>query len=158
MSTAFDLIFGTKVNKFSLVEYFIFEKHNKDAQTLIKKYNVRDQLLGNPSYVAGGIAYFNGLDHTTLQKLVDLKFADPDETQNDSPCINFFLEFIKTYPTIKAHGYIVHPSRDDARVSIEGLLCESDFIPEDLVNKFKNVFHDADELEANSKKLRCWYD
>jgi len=89
-------------------------------------WKTRDQILApyldrtpkNDNYDLMG---FEGLPLNVLKDLIDNKFAFEDERQNSSPSIGDFIEMMKEYPILKAHGYIISPRRDDYRLSLEGL-------------------------------------
>jgi len=85
---------------------------------------LRQSIIGiEATYKRGGTEQFYNLTLKKLLKLIEYKFVDLDETQNNSPPIREFLELLKKYPdeNVTLHGYIVSPERDDYRVSIEGL-------------------------------------
>lgn len=104
----------------------------------------------------GGIKRFQGMDHVALQKLVDEKYADPDDAQNSAPTLGSFLEMMKLHPALLAHGYVVSHDRGDSRVSIEGLHCDLAGIELQLF--FKERFKDADDLRIDEGSVYCWYD
>jgi len=102
------------------------------------------------------IRYFDQLDADTLQQLIDLKFADPKEKQEDAPTIANFLKWLRDNPDYKAHGYVVSINRDDYRVSIEGVDgCAK--TPEAL-NRFIKMFRKANEFHVDADYQRAWYD
>lgn len=99
-----------------------------------------------------GLSYFDGLSAEYLATLVEEGFADPTMTQNSSPSIGEFLEYMTAHPKVTAHGYIVSKARDDARVSIEGLHSGTSDAEEQL--EFLEWNHSADELD----RYRSWWD
>lgn len=101
------------------------------------------------------IASFEGLPLKVLKQLLKLRFADPDETQNDSPSILEFVEYLKANKDATVHGYIVSMDRPDYRVSIEGLHQPSGD-KKSIVN-FVEFNRGADELDI-SGVLRSWWD
>ena len=109
----------------------------------------------------GGVHYYTGLDVESLQKLVDLHFALPNDNQNDAPTIGEFIEFMKEFPRFKAHGYAVVPERDDYRVSVEGLSFSANG-GEPLTKKEMIAFMafngTADEFRIYPDHARSWYD
>ena len=144
---------------------FKFNMDETRRLEILKPYLREDMILGR----RGGkydAMYFKGLDVTALQTLVHEKFACPDDTQNSAPCIKEFLEFMKKYPFMKAHGYIITPDRDDYRVSIEGVEGSYKEIPtsktpEDVLKfneDFTAMFRHADEFEIGKGHFYCWYD
>jgi hypothetical protein len=68
-----------------------------------------------------GIINFHGLTVEQLHKILDNNHADPRESYGMAPCIEDFLDFMKDFPIITAHGYVVSPDRPDYRFVIEGL-------------------------------------
>jgi hypothetical protein len=93
-----------------------------------KDYKTRDQIMipylkerYNHDIVNYDVLTFGRLPINVLQDLVDKKFIDPEEAQNDSPSVREFMEHMIKYPTLLAHGYIVSNKRKDYRISIEGL-------------------------------------
>jgi len=104
-----------------------------------------------------GICRFTDLTSDKLETLLAQNFADPDETQNDSPDISEFLEFLKSFPQCKAHGYVVSNTREDYRVSIEGVECTYD-INQELIFAFIELFRLADDFRITPDYVYCWYD
>lgn len=98
---------------------------------------------------------FEGLTVEVLEKLIKLKFADPSETQNESPSIKEFLEYMKEHDAT-AEGYIISAARGDYRVSVEGV----SQVATDLTSRrtFFDTFRHADELDVFDDVMRCWYD
>lgn len=104
----------------------------------------------------GDIRYFSGLTAEPLQQLIQEQFADPKETQNNSPTIAEFLEFLHSHPTCTAHGYIVDQPRTDYRVSIEGLNYAAAKNDLNEVKEFAHFCMGADELDLDL--MRSWWD
>jgi hypothetical protein len=117
-------------------------------------WKLRDNYLGieKEDY---DIAYFNNIDCETLKYLIDDYFINPAEKQNESPSVQEFYDFMVKYPEIKAHGYAVNVLRDDYRISIEGLKCETN--NKEIKEAFKKLCKNADELKL-TKKLYSWWD
>jgi hypothetical protein len=107
----------------------------------------------------GGIARFHGLKIDALHKLIDENFANPEDRQNFAPSISEFAEFMENHPEFNAHGYIVHPSRDDYRVSIEGLQYTGELTNE-LIADFSDLCRDADDftIDIDTNTLYSWWD
>lgn len=124
-----------------------------------KHYKFRDSMLNDVYGDKQGtydIFRFDGVTAETLQKLVDLKYADPDERQNEAPSIGEILEFLEENPDFTANGYAVTVRRDDYRISIEGVEGNSrDF---DQISRFMNMFRFADEFESGVGYQRAWFD
>ncbi len=123
-------------------------------------YKTRDEML-KLEYHGGNsenydVAYFDGVTAETLEKLVNMGYADPEEYQNSSPTIGEILKFMKENPSFTAHGYVVTPHRDDYRVSIEGVQGNSE--DECEIFNFINLFRHADDFNFGSGYQYAWYD
>lgn len=102
------------------------------------------------------VRHFVNLDANTLEKMIELGFADPEDQQNEAPTIAEFLKWMKENPSYKAHGYVVCVERDDYRLSVEGVDgCGK--TPEEI-SHFKNMFWNADEFDIEDNYQRAWYD
>lgn len=100
---------------------------------------------------------FYDLDVEILKILLDEKFANPDEYQNEAPTIQKFYDFMVKHPEFKAHGYATGGTRTDYRVSVEGVKG----IPSGYESRyaFYKMFRLADEFdEYHDGTFRCWYD
>lgn len=104
----------------------------------------------------GGVRRFNNLSCFTLEKLVAKDFANPEETQNESPTIREFIEFMKKYAGYTAHGYVVIDTRDDYRVSVEGIDKGGDADSIEELKEFVKLCRWADDLDVDT--MYCWYD
>lgn len=124
-----------------------------------KDWKLRDSMLNDVYGNKQGtydIFRFDGVTAETLQKLVDLKFADPDEYQNEAPSVGEILDFLNENPDFTAHGYAVTVRRDDYRIILEGVEGNSrDF---DQISRFMNMFRFADEFETGIGYQRAWFD
>jgi len=105
----------------------------------------------------GGVMRFAEMDYDTLQWMVDNRFADPEERQNDSPSISEFLKFLKLLPNFRAIGYVVDKERSDYRLSVEGITGDN-LAAIDIID-FVNFAREADEFEINlDGTCRAWWD
>lgn len=116
-----------------------------------------------PKHYTCGLASFYNLTLEKLEKLIENKFIDLDGRQNFSPTVGVFLDFMKKYPFIKAHGYAVCIERDDYRVTLEGLICKDSakkYITSELQDEFKSFSkrYRADIVKAQKVKLYSWWD
>ena len=137
----------------SIVTGFEFNTDHEQRQRIMEPY-VEDGDVG-------GLTPFDELDLDALDKLLALDFADPAEKQNDSPSILLFAEFMRTYPILTAHGYLVSINRTDYSVVVEGLMTRHNTTGswgEDLKTAFQLFAGDADELTISDRQLRCWWD
>ena len=127
-------------------------EYNKDQATRDKILFGRDQ--GKNNYLR-----YTGLSYDDLQKLVEEKFADPEERQNDSPSILEFLGELKEFKdNVTFHGYAISLDRDDYRVSVEGFEIEG--ISQAQLISLMEQYRFADELTADAAKgyLYTWWD
>ena len=115
--------------------YTKFE-YNKDQKG-------RDKLFGIQEPKGDYISY-RELNVGTLQILLDEKFANPDETQNEAPSVQECYDFMRKYPEFTAHGYLIGKERDDYRVSIEGV--EGEAKSDQALQEFIDIFKYADEF------------
>lgn len=114
----------------------------------------------------GGCMSFNNLDTATLGKLLEEKLADPDEQQNNSPTIDEFYYFAKMFERkydakLSFQGYLVCGKREDSRISIDGIECNSsdDYQIEYAAIKDFFLFADSpDDISILPLRLRAWWD
>ena len=112
----------------------------------------------------GGIKQFS-ISPSVLKQLIEERFIDPEDSQNDSPTAREFSEFFDNASDPdewRAHGYAVSHDREDYRISIEGCVAEwwlreADSHQADMI-AFANLFRLADEFELTTTKAYCWYD
>lgn len=129
----------------------------KTAELTEEQFDERDEIMSRfESYTKdlgwrGGVRYYKDLDYKTLETLIEKGYADPDEKQNAAPCIGGFLELMKQYPSLKAHGYWVERERGDSRISIEGV---EGVCPPEIAKLFKH----ADDCIYENNSLYVWYD
>jgi hypothetical protein len=131
---------------------------NSNKNALNKDQDFRDAIIGlaDQRYM-GGIARYQGLTKTKLELLINNNFVDMDGRQNDSPSISEFYEFMKDHPEVKAHGYVVDSSRDDYRVSIEGLEFSGP-VSIATMSDFVQLCRYADEFTCEQNALYSWWD
>lgn len=105
-----------------------------------------------------GLRRFENLTALQIESLLVAGLIDPEETQNDSPTTVEFLDFMNNMKekygvTVFAHGYTVEWSRDDTRVTLEGLSLWKK--PRgDLRKAWFEFNKDAEELDDK----RSWWD
>lgn len=124
---------------------------NKDAKA-------RDTIIFgdyNEEKYIGGIRQFEGMELSTLQTLVDFRFADPKETQNLSPSIGDFIAFMKENPGYVVDGYVVSEKRRDYRVSVEAIKKIKPVRGLEEAVAFANFASSADEFDGNGF---AWWD
>lgn len=135
-----------------------------EPEGLNKDYKERDQIIfgreitwGSDADTFGGTLQFEDLTLTQLEKLRDNRFLELDDAQNNAPTISRFMLFMKEHKGVLAHGYAVSPTRDDYRVSIEGLEFCGECTTE-MQLAFSRLCRSADEIEITGEHLYCWYD
>ena len=132
-------------------EDMVFNRDVKRRDGILKEFFDKGNAYGR----------FRGLTTEVMQQLIDEKFLDPEDNQNGSPTAGDFLDFMKEYPFVKAHGYAIGIDRIDYRITIERL--EAD-LPEDKDTKiefiidFVNRFHHADSLTLTENSAYAWWD
>jgi hypothetical protein len=124
-----------------------FEKLEKEWE---RKYGMKGGY-------SGGIRRFDGLPVSVLEQLVEEGFVDLDEAQNESPTIREFIAFAKRAPqSIFFEGYAVHVSRDDYRLSIEGVTCPTGHAHK--TQAFKDAWKAFGKNADEKSVKRLWWD
>lgn len=110
-------------------------------------------------YQMGGCVRFDEISPETARELIALDFLDPEDAQNSSPTAEEFVRFCEEHDgDWYLHGYVISPTRDDTRVTIEGIGSRG-AIPDDSLIDFIKMCRDADELNAERGcGVYCWYD
>lgn len=111
---------------------------------------------GRPHWF-GGTDTFTGLSVGAMHTLVELGSLDLNGYTNNSPTAEAFLRFMEKYPMFTAIGYAVHPARQDARITIEGIETTAPLNGAAL-KAFTDFAEEADEFDAHSSHCRCWWD
>ena len=118
----------------------------------------RNKLLGLPNNSESiDCQRFYGLSVDVLEILIAEGFIDLDENQNNSPTTEEFLEFMKKYPGVKAHGYVIGCDREDCRTTLEGLSFMGEVTFPMLVD-FTEMCRFADEFVIGEDGLYSWWD
>ena len=120
---------------------------------------IRDKMIFgsySPDGYLGGCKHFGRLSLETLKELIKLEFADPEETQNCSPAIAEFVEFMENHPGYYAHGYVVSDKRSDYRVTVEGIAKDGPCDDQDELEAYVAFARFADEFDMNPPY--CWWD
>lgn len=128
---------------------------------LIKRlFDYRDMCF-NPymRYIwIGGVRRFEEVPLSLMEDMMRIGFADPTECQNSSPSIGDFIRFCRNHPETEFtfNGYLVARTRDDTRISIEGMDTKQLNTDKELV---KDFLQNADELSFNDDgSFHSWYD
>lgn len=125
-----------------------------------KDIKLRDQIIFNgydKKQYMGGIRHIPRISINILNSLIKLHFIDLNECQNNSPTTEEIFEFMQKYPKYYAHGYAVDISRDDYRITLEGVEKDSPFDSDIEAQDFEKLFGEADEIETNDT-IYCWFD
>jgi hypothetical protein len=114
-----------------------------------------------PLYAAldpeAGFGHYHNLPVEAVQQLLQERFLDPANRQNDSSPTHVFFDFMKRFPGVTAHGYIIGPERDDYRVAIEGIAYRGP-ISSEMRQEATKLFGAADEFILEGDTLYVWYD
>ena len=121
------------------------------------KFKGRDEYLGiDSTKTPGGIHRFETMDVEQAQKCLAEGWMDPDDSQNASPTNQDMVDFIKANPAFRLHGYIVSTTRDDARISIEGVSSVVKPTRKQLL-AFVDMFRCADDFDM-VHPCYAWFD
>jgi hypothetical protein len=124
-----------------------------------KDIEKRDKILFgsyNPDDYMGGIKRFDNVTVETLNKLIDEEFLDGDGTQNYSPTVDEFIEFMDEYPNWTAFGYAVSNHRGDYRITVTGIERNEGMTQIDKeLEDFVDLARHAEEFDI---KGYCWWD
>ena len=127
---------------------------------LSRKILTRDEIIFPDGYQSkkyfGGVRHFNDLSLKSLERLVKENFIDLEERQNEAPSVGEIPEFMRKYPDYIALGYTVDVTRDDYRVSLEGVSKKSRADSEEEFEDFMALFKYADEIDTDW--ICCWFD
>lgn len=123
-------------------------------------FGLRDELLR--PYVLdggtrGGISRFRGVPLDLLEKLIIHGFVHLGKWNSCAGVQDLFLPFLLRHPGFTAHGYAVSKERQDPRIIIEGIECNTPMTIESAID-FANAFRRADDFTLSSSRARCWYD
>ena len=99
---------------------------------------------------------FDGMNYATALTAVKNGWANPEETQNESPSIKEIMEFLKVNPSFTAIGYVVTPEREDTRISFEGVIATKEPSKKEY-KAYVEMCRSADEFD-NKFPYRAWYD
>lgn len=128
----------------------------------VSRFQRRDEILGITTTREDNVVRFGRLDLERLETLVLEEFIDLDQKWNDAPTARALLSFIRSWPWVRAHGYAIHPSREDYGVTLEGLECELSEVPDskrcDLRYAFSKQWGGADEFKDGLCWLWAWWD
>ncbi len=129
-------------------------KFNKDDA---RRIELLTPFLGRTPAPGYDIARFSGLTLPVLRTLIAEGFVDLEEAQNYSPTIAELLAYMELHLDTDCHGYIVRPSREDYRLSIEGLEQGDTPTTRDIID-FTELCRHADDFKATEDGLYSWWD
>ena len=102
------------------------------------------------------------LKPSDLFRLRELGYINLEQRQNDSPSIKEFMDFVldNFLCDFSCHfeAYLVPDFREDARLSIEGIVIDLKQVPVQAAENFYKQFIKADEYETSENNLRAWWD
>lgn len=132
-------------------------KGNK-MKELNKDYKRRSEILKEVCTLPDNydIEHFGSMDLQTLDCLIKENFIDTEETQNDSPTVQEFRDYLFTHPLATVHGYVITHTRSDYRISIEGMNEEPRTLDDRSI--FFEFNKGADELDLFSNMMSSWWD
>lgn len=110
-------------------------------------------------YRYGGCVHFDQISVEQALELLKKGFIDPDDTQNCSPTMQEFIDYVSDEPDKwYLHGYAIGPDRTDCRVTFEGIGSYAPLDAEEALD-FIKYFRYADEVDAGTDTCAyCWYD
>ncbi|WP_168124073.1 hypothetical protein [Paenibacillus sp. HB172176] len=123
-------------------------------------YESRDKLLrihNNWDDELNKIVYFKNMDVSMLENLIINEFINPYDNQNNSPNVIEIFNFMVEFPQVFAEGYIVGPTRNDYRITIDQLSVTKELETEKLTRAFKLLCNNADAI-TTTDGLNAWWD
>lgn len=125
-------------------------------------YENRDNLLKldvNWEDKMNRVVKFEPIRKDTLESLINQKFINPEDRQNESPTVIEMLEFMRKYPVVFVYGYAVTPKRRDYRVSLEGMAVNQEDVTDELKEAFLEFCRTATEVHTEGVNgLLSWWD
>lgn len=109
------------------------------------------------SNASGGINRFSGADISIIKDFLSEGLLDPNDAQNNAPSIKEIIDFSEKegISDFKVGGYVVVPSRDDSRISIDDVEFNFEDSLQDEVEKFLEI---ADEKSIENNHASAWWD
>lgn len=101
---------------------------------------------------------FDSMTPATARILLEKTYAIASDEQNGSPSFGEMVEFCEKHPGFTLHGYVIGGTRDDARITAEGVQGKAKDIYGLL--DFAEMFGRADDCDYNRETFNCycWYD
>ena len=135
----------------------------EEVMKLNRNVKARDEILAlyftDQQGWPGHTRQFKGVPASVLKQLIDKKFLDPEEVQNDSPTTAKFLEFIEQHPQniITVGGYTVPFHRNDYRVTITSIAILDENVPCEVEKDFAWFVQKANVIQREPN-LYAWWD
>lgn len=107
--------------------------------------------------IGADILYFQDVPVEVVAQLLDERYLNPAERQNDSPTVKEFFAFMQRHPGVLAHGYAIGIVREDYRVSIEGISFRG-AVSDGLRRDVLQVLGNADECSVGTNGIYVWFD
>lgn len=134
-------------------------EYNSDGQE-------RDKIIGK-SYrfnePIGGTKPFKGLSLHKLQRLINKKFANPQDYHNDAPTIEHLADLGKLAKSeghkVLFAGFAVD-RKNDYRIDIDSISIYLDGrnVSQELKNKLSSFKKNADDFVFNDAFMSAWWD
>ena len=109
------------------------------------------------SNASGGINRFSHADISIIKDFLSEGLLDSSDAQNNAPSIKEIISFSEKegISNFEVDGYVVVPSRDDSRISIDGVEFDYDDSLSDEVEAFVGY---ADEKSTEGNHASAWWD
>ena len=99
---------------------FPYNRDYRSRDALLKSAEDFPPISGGMAYV-GGAASFYGIDVETVAELLNDRYVDPYEYQNEAPTVWEIFKFMCRFPQVQASGYVISIDRPDYRTSIDDI-------------------------------------
>ena len=106
---------------------------------------------------SGGIIRFRNVDLKIIKDLYNENLINLSDTQNNAPSVGEIIDFgeKEEVNNFTVDGYVVVPSRDDSRISIDGVEFDYNDSIQDEVESFIKY---ADEKSSGENHASAWWD
>ena len=121
--------------------------YNRDTKRRSKLLDLGDS--------SGGIARFHDATVQDVAALLNERFLDPADRQNESPSAWRLFQFQCRHPGVLASGYAVEKDRSDYRVSLDAI--DSTRLEPHLLAEAEVLCESADKPRADPQ-LHCRWD
>jgi len=119
-----------------------------------KQRKARDEALKVGEGYCGGTASFSHMDATMLALAIHNEWIEDNEEQGCGLTPEQYLDFLRTFPRFKAHGYVVTNKRPDCRVYLSGVILDETPTLEEMC-AFVTHFKDSEQFLCTLHSLYC---